>query len=75
MVQANFDDTIPEQRHQLRASQRLPTNDKRDNLLRYQISADKEENSMLEAIIMTSSDKAKDGMLISTEAANKTQIV
>ena len=48
-------------------------------MLKYQISTDKEENELLDFVMGADSEnkesKLKDGELISTDAANLTQII
>lgn len=65
-----------------RLDQKTRMNEK-DNMLKYQISDDKEENDLREAVLgledskVTSSQvkRIEDGQMISTEQQNKTQII
>lgn len=90
--QANFDDTIKMQmpKNRLAASTKLLGKEitkanQEDNMLKYQISDDKEENDLLESMmgleevnaLASTQEKIqmKDGQMISTEQHNKTQIL
>ena len=67
-------------RHQLAASTRLTSKmSEQDNMLKYQISDNKEENDLIEDLLgdepsnqNSKSGKPKDGEMISTDAANQT---
>lgn len=81
MVPANFDDTLPDQRNPLAGTQRQSeraTVNMRDNLLKYQISDDKDENELLDLVMgkgTINPHALKDGDLISTEQLNKTEMI
>lgn len=79
LIEANFDDTLPNQRprNNLAASTKVVKEkarmNEKDNMLKYQISDNKEENDLLEGVMNEEKpDHRKDGDMISTELANKT---
>ena len=83
MMLANFDDTLPNARNPLanttRSTRLVNHVNQKDNMLKYQVSDDKEENELLEDIMGSTEQKAasihKDGDLISTDQVNKTQLL
>ncbi len=80
MVPANFDDTLPTEKNPLMGTQKFSEArvNQKDNMLKYQISDDKDENELLDVVMgkATINQYAlKDGDLIETDNLNKTEVI